>query len=119
MLAVELSTAIVSGSVNSVLGATFYERIPENLRARVLGVIRASAWVGIPFGALGAGAVTQAYGVTPGTVVVRSRVLPDHAGAVRLPILARDAPAGSSFGVGVGLSAPAAGFGAAAPGSDC
>jgi MFS family permease len=69
VLAVELSTAIIGGSINSVIGATFYERIPENLRARVLGVIRASAWVGIPFGALFAGAATEAFGVRAALIV--------------------------------------------------
>lgn len=64
VLAVELSAAIASGPINSILGATFYERIPEALRARVLGVIRASAWIGMPVGALFAGAATEAYGVT-------------------------------------------------------
>ncbi|HKD96104.1 MAG TPA: MFS transporter, partial [Micromonosporaceae bacterium] len=54
---------IFGGSINSVIGATAYERIPPHLLPRVLGVVRASAWIGIPFGALVAGLVTDATGV--------------------------------------------------------
>jgi MFS family permease len=55
VLALYLVSDAFGGSLNSVIGATAYERIPEELRARVLGTIRASAWIGIPFGALFAG----------------------------------------------------------------
>jgi len=55
VLALYLVSDAFGGSLNSVIGATSYERIPEELRARVLGTIRASAWIGIPFGALFAG----------------------------------------------------------------
>jgi hypothetical protein len=51
------------GSVNSVIGATSYERIPPHLQARVLGMIKASAYVGIPFGALVAGFAADAVGL--------------------------------------------------------
>lgn len=51
------------GSLNSVIGATAYERIPEHLRARVLGAVRASAWVGIPFGSLLGGYAVEAWGI--------------------------------------------------------
>jgi MFS family permease len=63
VLAVYLVSEVFSGSLNAVVGATAYERIPEELRARVLGTVRASAWVGIPFGALFAGYVVEAVGV--------------------------------------------------------
>ena len=55
VLALYLVSDAFGGSLNSVIGATSYERIPDELRARVLGTIRASAWIGIPFGALFAG----------------------------------------------------------------
>jgi MFS family permease len=54
---------VFGGSLNSVIGATSYERIPEHLRARVLGAVRASAWVGIPFGALLGGYSVEAWGI--------------------------------------------------------
>jgi MFS family permease len=63
VLALFFVAAVLGGPINSVIGATLYERIPEAMRARVLGVVRASAWIGIPFGALIGGYVTQASGV--------------------------------------------------------
>jgi MFS family permease len=54
---------VFGGLLNPVIGATTYERIPEHLRARVLGAIRASAWVGIPLGALAGGYATELLGV--------------------------------------------------------
>jgi MFS family permease len=55
---------LFSGNLNPIIGAVAYERIPPALRARVLGVIRATAWLGLPFGALAGGYVTQAWGLT-------------------------------------------------------
>jgi MFS family permease len=63
VLGVHLVSEVFAGSLNAVIGATSYERIPEELRARVLGTIRASAWVGIPFGALFAGYTVEALGL--------------------------------------------------------
>jgi MFS family permease len=64
-----LITEIFAGSLNSVIGATSYERIPEELRARVLGAIRASAWIGMPFGALLGGYAIEALGTRPALLV--------------------------------------------------
>lgn len=63
VLTVHLVSELFGGSLNAVIGATSYERIPAELRARVLGTIRASAWVGIPFGALFAGYTVEALGL--------------------------------------------------------
>jgi MFS family permease len=63
VLAVSFVADIFGGSLNSVIGATSFERIPPHMQARVLGVIRASAWVGIPFGALLAGVLADATNV--------------------------------------------------------
>lgn len=57
-------SGIAGGFINPIIAAVSYERIPEHLRARVLGVIKASAWVGMPFGALVAGAMAQFVGTT-------------------------------------------------------
>jgi MFS family permease len=63
VLTVHLVSEVFAGSLNAVIGATSYERIPTELRARVLGTVRASAWVGIPFGALFAGYTVEALGL--------------------------------------------------------
>jgi predicted MFS family arabinose efflux permease len=55
---------VFSGNLNPVIGAVSYERIPPGLRARVLGVIRSTAWLGLPFGALAGGYATEAWGLT-------------------------------------------------------
>jgi MFS family permease len=75
VVVVFLLCGITGGGLNGVIGATAYERIPEALRARVLGVFRASAWVGIPFGALLTGAAVEAYGLRAAIVVAGSLYL--------------------------------------------
>ncbi|HEY2671811.1 MAG TPA: MFS transporter [Rugosimonospora sp.] len=62
VVGVVLVAEVFAGSLNTVISATAYERIPEELRARVLGAVRASAWVGIPFGALFGGYAIEALG---------------------------------------------------------
>ena len=37
--------------------------VERGLRARVLGVVRSTAWLGLPFGALAGGWFTEAWGV--------------------------------------------------------
>jgi MFS family permease len=54
-----------AGSINPILGAVEYERVPRHLQARVLGVLGALAWAGIPFGGLLGGAGVEALGLTP------------------------------------------------------
>jgi MFS family permease len=46
-------------AVNPIFGALAYERIPERLRARVLGLSRAVSFAGIPLGGLLGGAAVQ------------------------------------------------------------
>jgi len=54
---------VFGGNLNPIIGAASYERIPPELRARVLGVIRSTSWLGLPFGALAGGYATEAWGV--------------------------------------------------------
>jgi MFS family permease len=65
VLAVYLISDLFGGSLNAVIGATAYERIPEDLRARVLGAVQASAWIGMPFGALIGGYCAEVLGLRP------------------------------------------------------
>jgi hypothetical protein len=51
--------AVSFAAVNPILGALSYERIPESLRARVLGLSHAVSWAGIPLGGLLAGLAVQ------------------------------------------------------------
>ncbi|WP_410594793.1 MFS transporter [Amycolatopsis sp. lyj-23] len=56
-------TGTAGGVVNPVIGAVLYERVPSRLQARVLGAVKASAWIGVPFGPLLAGAASAALGL--------------------------------------------------------
>jgi MFS family permease len=52
-------------AVNPILGAVQYERVPEALRSRVLGLTIAVAWAGIPLGGLLGGWTVQLLGLRP------------------------------------------------------
>jgi MFS family permease len=54
---------LAGGALNPVIGAFMYERVPGRLQASVLGAFRASAWIGIPFGALLGGVLTEGVGL--------------------------------------------------------
>jgi MFS family permease len=59
LYAVSFVAGVSIAAVNPILGALLYERIPERLRARVLGLTRAVTWAGIPLGGLLGGAAVQ------------------------------------------------------------
>ncbi|HEV3169513.1 MAG TPA: MFS transporter [Actinocrinis sp.] len=63
ILAVFAFVGLSGGAINPIIGALSYERVPPHLHARVLGTIKASAWIGIPFGSLIAGALTETVGL--------------------------------------------------------
>ncbi len=52
------------GAINPALSSTEYERVPVHLQARVLGVLGALAWGGVPLGALVGGLAVGAVGLT-------------------------------------------------------
>lgn len=56
---------VAGGALNPILGAVMYERVPPSLQARVLGMTKASAWVGVPFGSLFGGGLVAAVGLDP------------------------------------------------------
>lgn len=66
---------VLGGVLNPILGAVEFERIPPRLHARVLGAIKASAWVGIPFGALLGGTLAEGPGLTVALLVCGSAML--------------------------------------------
>ena len=53
---------LAAGSLNPILGAVEFERVPEHMRARVFGLINAGAWSGVPLGALLGGIAVDAIG---------------------------------------------------------
>jgi hypothetical protein len=66
---------VLGGVLNPILGAVQFERVPLQLQARVLGAVKASAWVGIPFGSLVGGALAQGPGLTAALVTCGSMML--------------------------------------------
>jgi MFS family permease len=75
VLVVTALAGLAGGVINPIIGAVEYERIPEPLQARVLGAVKASAWVGIPFGSLLGGGLTASVGLTAALVVTGSAML--------------------------------------------
>jgi MFS family permease len=72
VLPIVLFCGVAGGVMNPISGAVMYERIPSRLQARVLGAVKACAWLGIPFGSLLGGLVTQAAGLTVTLVLAGS-----------------------------------------------
>jgi predicted MFS family arabinose efflux permease len=68
------TTLLVSGVLcagnNPILSATVYERVPRHLQARVIGLVRATAWAGIPVGGLVGGLAVERLGLTTALLVV-------------------------------------------------
>lgn len=66
-------TGLAAGPVNPILSAVFYERLPPEMRGRVLGLMRASLYGAIPLGSLAAGFAAGTFGLT--SVLLGSGVL--------------------------------------------
>jgi MFS family permease len=62
-------SGLAAGAINPLLAAAEYEAVPRALQARVLAMVGALAWAGIPFGALLAGVLVNATSLTTGLVV--------------------------------------------------
>lgn len=66
---------VVGGMLNPITGAVLYERVPVPLQARVVGMSRASAWLGIPFGSLLGGGLVAAAGLADALLVFGAAML--------------------------------------------
>jgi MFS family permease len=64
VLVVTALGGLAGGALNPIIGAVSYERVPTELRARVLPAINSLAWAGIPLGGLLGGWVAGAAGLT-------------------------------------------------------
>lgn len=65
VLTVSFAAGLGMAAINPIAGAVFYERIPQAMMARVLGLSTAVGWAGIPIGALLGGLIAQAWTLTP------------------------------------------------------
>ncbi|SCL64271.1 Major Facilitator Superfamily protein [Micromonospora citrea] len=66
---------VLIGAINPLLSAAEFERIPAELRARVLGAVGGLAWAGIPLGGLVGGVLATTLGPTGGILVVGAAYL--------------------------------------------
>lgn len=67
---VAAASGLAMGGINPIVGAVQYERIPDDIMPRVLGAVKASAWVGLPLGPVLAGLLIDNLGLTPALLVV-------------------------------------------------
>lgn len=63
VLVVCVASGVMCGAINPLLSAAEFERVPEHLRARVLGAVGSLAYAGIPVGGLLAGWLVSGVGV--------------------------------------------------------
>ena len=86
---------LAAGFLNPMLGAIFFERIPQPLLGRVGGLADSVCWAGVPFGGLVAAVLIALTGLTPALVIAGCL----YATATLLPALASrasfDPPPGS------------------------
>jgi MFS family permease len=87
VLTILLIGGLAGGTLNPILGALQYERIPPHLRARVLGAVKASAWIGIPFGSLLAGALADTVGLRTTLLAMGAAILIATLAPVPLPAM--------------------------------
>jgi MFS family permease len=63
-------SGLAAGAINPIIGVIELERIPPHLRARVLGLITAGAWAGMPLGGLLGGISANTIGLTTTFTIV-------------------------------------------------
>ncbi|TDC29644.1 MFS transporter [Micromonospora sp. KC213] len=72
---VALAGGVLLGAINPLVAAAEFERIPANLRARVLGAVSGLTWAGIPLGGLVGGVLASTLGATGGILAVGTAYL--------------------------------------------
>lgn len=68
VMVVTLLSGIGMAAINPVFGAALYEHVPRELQARVIGVVAASSFAGLPLGALLAGELVSGFGLIPALI---------------------------------------------------
>jgi MFS family permease len=65
IVAVTLVSGFSAGCLNPIMDTSMFERLPENMRARVFGVVFAGCTAAMPLGALVAGTSVAGFGLAP------------------------------------------------------
>jgi MFS family permease len=68
VVVVTFLSGIGIAAINPVFGAALYEHVPKHLQARVIGLVAASSFAGLPLGALLAGELVSGLGLIPALI---------------------------------------------------
>ncbi|MEU4288646.1 MFS transporter [Kribbella sp. NPDC026596] len=68
VMVVTFLSGIGIAAINPVFGAALYEHVPKHLQARVIGLVAATSFAGLPLGALLAGELVSVFGLTPALI---------------------------------------------------
>ncbi|MEV4260919.1 MFS transporter [Kribbella sp. NPDC049584] len=68
VMVVTFLSGIGIAAINPVFGAALYEHVPKQLQARVIGLVAASSFAGLPLGALLAGELVSSLGLIPALI---------------------------------------------------
>ncbi len=63
VIVIALIVGLGSGPINPIVGAVLLERVPSAMRGRVIGGVKAIAWMALPLGALSGGYFIQSFGL--------------------------------------------------------
>jgi MFS family permease len=66
---------LAAGPINPILSVVMFERVPPEMRGRVIGPLTAGAWVAMPVGMLVAGFVSEEFGVIAALVGIAAAYL--------------------------------------------
>lgn len=78
---------VAAGPINPILSTVLYERVPPEMRARVLGLVTAIAWMAMPLAVLISGLLIQYVGLRPFIVAVAGLYLAVALGMGLVPAL--------------------------------
>jgi MFS family permease len=68
VMVVTFLSGIGIAAINPVFGAVLYEHVPKDLQARVIGLVAATSFAGLPLGALLAGELVSGFGLIPALI---------------------------------------------------
>lgn len=87
LLASLVVAGVAAGPINPILSTVLYERLPPVMRARVLGLVTAIAWMAMPLAVLISGLLIQYVGLRPFIVAVAGLYLAVALGMGLVPAL--------------------------------
>jgi MFS family permease len=87
ILAAAIVAGIAAGPLNPIIDAVLLERIPADMRGRILGTVQAAAWLTMPLGMLVSGFLAEHFGLRPLLFALGGIYLLTTASAMFIPVL--------------------------------